>query len=624
MSSWEGINDASSDPPRVWLTQAQHDTLWIPLRKCDCLALNNSSEDGKVIIDGGRATADLANSTVGYNFLDMPSRRLTSAVWFQKEKKGEKKAQLKPITSLLDEAVMERVFKNALKVSSSSDDEKLKSVLSEVVPLKDEDTHNIYVVKIAGSLSLRKCSRRIFSLEGYTELQRGYGDYTVDGEKEDDSLGPVGHLVFVIHGVGEAVWSRENVNIQGIAEGVEKARISVNKKLYDGWRQDCDKSTREGKELPSPPKRIEFIPIQWSDQIHSASSTLKNTLISTTLQSIPKLRVVANDVVFDVLMYLTPEFCEKVLTTVTQRICDFYGQFLSVHDSFLEEGGTCSLVGHSLGSVIAWDILSILQDNVDLETLEGNSSINDSSLLRLPIFDGSAPYGYQAFASDTVGEKTGTWGPSLTKKMLTTIPFTPKFTFFLGSPLGMFLTLRGARPLFNSMQSESAATTEGILEAPTSPFSLPGSVYNIFHSSDPVAYRIEPLLLPPETAQADIPPPLFLVPNKRGMRFHVKAKEIGDNLLNTFSGFLQGSIDNLPDTSASNLMSKLGGEEILGISPKMNRNYNFALGGDSARVDFQLQPGVVENEYLSAISAHNSYFTNDDLLEFLIQCAKES
>jgi len=342
---------------------------------------------------------------------------------------------------------------------------------------------------------------------------------------------------------------------------------------------------------------------------------LKNTLVSTTIQSIPKLRVVANDVVFDVLMYLTPEFCEKVLTTVTQRICTSYDRFLSVHDSFMEDGGTCSLVGHSLGSVIAWDILSILQDNIDLETLEANSAIKDSSLLRLPIFDGSAPYGYQAFASDEVGENTGTWGPSVTKKMLTTIPFTPKFTFFLGSPLGMFLTLRGAHPLFNSMRSESASTTDDILEVTSSPFSLPGSVYNIFHSSDPVAYRIEPLLLPPETTQAETPPPLFLVPDKKGMRFHVKAKEIGDNLFNAFSGILQGSIESLPDSPASNLISK---------SQKKNLNCNFALGRESARVDFQLQPGVVENEYLSAISAHNSYFTNDDLLEFLIQCATKS
>jgi hypothetical protein len=47
----------------------------------------------------------------------------------------------------------------------------------------------------------------------------------------------------------------------------------------------------------------------------------------------------------------------------------------------------------------------------------------------------------------------------------------------------------------------------------------------------------------------------------------------------------------------------------------------FALGGKSERVDFQLQPGVVENEYISAVSAHTSYWINDDLLEFLIQCA---
>jgi len=344
-------------------------------------------------------------------------------------------------------------------------------------------------------------------------------------------------------------------------------------------------------------------------------------LISTTLPSIPKLRVVANDVVFDVLMYQTPEFCERVLTTVTERICHVYGKFQSIHDGFITQGGTCSLIGHSLGSVIAWDILSILQDNMDANTLEATTSIQDSSLLRLSSFDG-----YQAFANDDAegGGKTGTWGPSLTKKMSMVIPFTPKFTFFLGSPLGMFLTLRGALPVFDNMRLKSSPTSSEIKTiggeevSPSSPFSLPGSVYNIFHGSDPVAYRIEPLLLPPETDQADIPPPPFLVPEKRGMRFHVKAKEIGDNVFNAFSGIIQSSIDKIPDSSAQNMFSKTL------LVPKKNKKYlvhNFALGGESTRVDFQLQGAVVENEYLSAVSAHTSYFYNDDLLEYIIQRA---
>ena len=44
----------------------------------------------------------------------------------------------------------------------------------------------------------------------------------------------------------------------------------------------------------------------------------------------------------------------------------------------------------------------------------------------------------------------------------------------------------------------------------------------------------------------------------------------------------------------------------------------FALGGRSTRIDYQLQTGIVENEYLSAISAHGGYFCHDDIQLFVI------
>ena len=44
----------------------------------------------------------------------------------------------------------------------------------------------------------------------------------------------------------------------------------------------------------------------------------------------------------------------------------------------------------------------------------------------------------------------------------------------------------------------------------------------------------------------------------------------------------------------------------------------FALGGRSTRVDHQLQTGIVENEYLSAVTAHGIYWNHDDILDFVI------
>eukprot|EP00541_Cyclophora_tenuis_P013169 CAMPEP_0116576512 /NCGR_PEP_ID=MMETSP0397-20121206/20575_1 /TAXON_ID=216820 /ORGANISM="Cyclophora tenuis, Strain ECT3854" /LENGTH=51 /DNA_ID=CAMNT_0004105565 /DNA_START=1 /DNA_END=153 /DNA_ORIENTATION=+ len=51
------------------------------------------------------------------------------------------------------------------------------------------------------------------------------------------------------------------------------------------------------------------------------------------------MRAIANDVVFDVLMYLTPTFCETVLECVTSQIEDLYHGFQQVHPTFLANGG---------------------------------------------------------------------------------------------------------------------------------------------------------------------------------------------------------------------------------------------------------------------------------------------
>lgn len=89
---------------------------------------------------------------------------------------------------------------------------------------------------------------------------------------------------------------------------------------------------------PPPPNRIELIPIEWYDKIHASNSSLKNNLVSSTLAGVPKLRSIANDVIFDVLMYMTPEFCEEVLNCVTGQINELYDSFQVVNPGFSDQG----------------------------------------------------------------------------------------------------------------------------------------------------------------------------------------------------------------------------------------------------------------------------------------------
>jgi len=127
------------------------------------------------------------------------------------------------------------------------------------------------------------------------------------------------------------------------------------------------------------------------------------------------------------------------------------------------------------------------------------------------------------------------------------------------------------------------------------------------------------------------------------MRLHVKAREISNNLSKSMAGIFTKTSDKKPerDDHAKNEDEEpAGGMDSQGendarksysgwfgkdsrLRPKRATPVapKFALGGNSERVDYQLQMRVVENEYLSAISVHGGYFSNDDVIDFIIQCA---
>jgi hypothetical protein len=44
----------------------------------------------------------------------------------------------------------------------------------------------------------------------------------------------------------------------------------------------------------------------------------------------------------------------------------------------------------------------------------------------------------------------------------------------------------------------------------------------------------------------------------------------------------------------------------------------FPLAGKNGRLDLQLQPNLIDNEYLSAVLAHSSYFGNTDVVDYII------
>uniref|UniRef100_A0A7S2L9M1 DDHD domain-containing protein n=2 Tax=Leptocylindrus danicus TaxID=163516 RepID=A0A7S2L9M1_9STRA len=628
MSAWTGIEDGQPIPTKVWLSRSkavagngskskQTNSIWMPLRKCDCISLNEAPDAGKVHVEGGRATADKEAMALRYNFYNSPTREMCYATWFLLDEKmkdtsrssdGKQKILPQPLSPddcEIVEALYQKIAKLRAKSTPITD-----QIMNETQSLlKSDSKYKVALTRRGDSFRIVKRPASSFSIfSGDVCLQRGYGPYTVEGEEEELSLGPVGHLIFVVHGIGEAMWSRPDVPVPSMIEEMDKARFEIHKLQVREWKEAC-KATEDQKKvpLPPPPHRIELLPIQWYDRIHSSSTSLMKSLGAVTITSIPALRAIANDVVFDVLMYQTPSFCKEVLNCVTTQINDLFVGFQTVHKNFTKEGGRCSIIGHSLGSIIVWDLLSVLK----MKQMKGSKADNNGRSLGTPISIDTL-CGNAAVATDESPEEYS-WGPILQSPMEETISFQPEFTMFLGSPIGIFLTLRGAHASFDALRGEKPGEI-------SSPFTLPTkNVYNIFHPSDPVAYRIEPLLLPEEFGNAV---PAAAILDSSGLRFHVKAKQMQENVINqikvgtkTFGNIFSKVSDVVSTGNLKDLESVVPQKKEVNCPDSLS----FALGGASnPRVDYCLQLGLVDNEYLSALTAHTSYFTNGDILQFIV------
>lgn len=614
--SWQGIANTQGDTAefRVWLTRNKDNTNknnhqqepWHPLRHVDCTALRRqvATLDGPrpVHIEGGRATADPVANLVFDNFVRGPQRSLCDAVWFvrdQKEggsnKKDHAAGTLWPVVNRDDEDKMESLYKNAVILLN----EGVENIGDACPSVTLSNQATVRVVQQGRHIFLRQTAAGWF---GNTQmLQRGYGPYTVEGEADEVALGPVTSLVFIIHGIGEKYFTRETqTHLPSLLEQTGQTRRALYKHQAAAHARACEAAVKAGTEPPSKPGRIELLPIEWFDALHNEQSDVIKNLQAVTLPSIPALRAIANDIVFDVLVYLTPNFCQAVLQRVTQQLSTLYQAFGKVHASF---DGPVSIMGHSLGSVIVWDLLSLQKDQRQQQQ-------------------------QQTDATTTVRAKPSPWGPSLPDNgQVATLPFAVHTAIFLGSPLGMFLSLRGAHKAFDEMRLQDDAA------AVVSPFTLPVQrLVNIFNASDPVAYRIEPLLIAPETT-SQLPPPEYLTAPGKDLRLHVKARQLGDTVRKSLLESSTSTWSAVLGAVAAGVEMSQSLEKKKSSNDNMNNNadddtdnkrhvkvWKFPLGGSSDRVDYAFQPALVDNEYISAVLAHSTtgYLLNMDFLEYLV------
>ncbi len=565
---------------------------------------------------------------------------------------------LYPVTNTTDVHRIETFYQQQIRAVPDDTTESRNSPADQEIEI-DQGTYKVQVQhsKKNDTLSLRKVPNE----KGWTlsnllikpsfTFQRGYPTYQVMGEAMEMALGPVRHVVFVIHGIGEALFHRTDIQITGMIQQATQLRMVLQKKQYTKWQKQCQVSMKKNEKPPPPPNRIELIPIEWYHCLHGSNNSKTNNhqnstnndennsntttsaddlmrnLQLVTLNTIPALRTVANDVLLDVLLYCTPAFGSVVLQTVTQQIRQYYHTLTQeVFPDFLPQGGTCSLMGHSLGSVILWDLLAISKQQQQVDEHAADSTSTD----------------HNRVSSDHHMMTAASYGPSVFPPITDTIPFVPEYSILLGSPMGMFLSLRNASRLFHQ---ETESTSSADQNHSVSSFTLPTNhLYNIFHPSDPVAYRIEPLLLLPPQPPNAIPEPVYLTVPGEDVRLHVKALQFtnvvrkslfstsnhSDRKAGPTTGSKTGasSWTSLLESAMANVSSSVPPSQQPPppndnrVEPKKTsppQSLRFPLGGtQNPRIDYCLQPMMVDNEYISAVTAHSSYFTNTDVQDFLI------
>ena len=79
---------------------------------------------------------------------------------------------------------------------------------------------------------------------------------------------------------------------------------------------------------------------------------------SVTLESVPTLRLLANEVICDVLLYEQVATRQAIQKKVIRRINEIVSHWRRHNPGFDERGGQYILLGHSLGAVITYDVLT--------------------------------------------------------------------------------------------------------------------------------------------------------------------------------------------------------------------------------------------------------------------------
>ncbi|KAE8290112.1 Phospholipase DDHD1 [Larimichthys crocea] len=502
------------------------------------------------------------------------------------------------------------------------------------------DWHSVDEVYLYSDATTSKIARTVTQKLGFskasssgTRLHRGY----VEEASPEDRPPHTTHVVFVVHGIGQKM---------------DQGRIIKNTgMLREGVRKMEEKHFSEHND-----EHVEFLPVEWRSKLALDGDTVD----SITPDKVRGLRDLLNSSAMDIMYYNSPLYRDEITKGLTQELNRLYTLFCSRNPEFEERGGKVSIVSHSLGCVITYDIMTgwdpvrfcqqehhAVEEELDLRWL----SFEERHLLeQLRV--------------------TRTRLRELENQLLTleaskpsappALKFKVENFFCMGSPLAVFLALRGIRPGTSCHQDHILPTT------------ICSRLFNVFHPTDPVAYRLEPLLLKHYSNIAPVQIHWCSATNPTSY------DEVRPTFLNPVKDPTSDT-ESIPSPSTSPVLPRrhygesitsLGKASILGAASigkgiggilfsrfsRSNSQPSVSLGLDGGanteeeeqkrtesqsayglstmirptspttdtslelerRIDFELREGLVESRYWSAVTSHTGYWCSHDIALFLL------
>ncbi|MGH0153586.1 UNVERIFIED_CONTAM: hypothetical protein FKN15_044809 [Acipenser sinensis] len=323
-------------PHWFYCKRADSKDTWLPFSREDSQKLEeayNSGEDPKSIIvatEGERYDVRLAERMQYPVYWEQAATEVRRCSWFYK---GDKDSKFHPYPEDFSEQ-LEEVYMIAVTLDEWK--KKLEFPTGETVIL-----HNPKLILQYQSIGLQDdwASSPPEQTRPRT-VKRGIESIAVEipeGEPEQ-----VDHLVFMVHGIGPAC----DLRFRSIIQCVNDFRSASLSLLQTHFRK-AHEEERIG--------RVEFLPVNWHSALHGDATGVDSDIQRITLPSISRLRHFTNDTLLDLFFYNSPTYAQTIVDTVSSEVNRLHSLFLQRNPQFR---GAVSVAGHSLGSLILFDLLT--------------------------------------------------------------------------------------------------------------------------------------------------------------------------------------------------------------------------------------------------------------------------